>query len=107
MTPSQYRQAINKYNSAAKKFNSEQKRKIDDYNRKAKKHNDDVNRSIDNYNREVRKYNAAQRARKQKLNSAITNFVTKGEENSIESANEEVNANIVSMSFNKKSEINE
>ena len=74
MTPSQYRQAINKINSDIRKFNSEQKRKIDDYNRKVKRHNAEVNRSIDNYNREARKYNTAQRASRQKLNNAISQY---------------------------------
>lgn len=71
MTPSQYRQAVNKYNSQVKRYNAELKRKVDNYNRQAKKHNAEVNRAIDNYNREVRKYNTQQQARKQKLKSAI------------------------------------
>ncbi len=71
MTPSQFRQAVNKYNSQVKRYNAEIKRKVDNYNRQAKKYNADLNRAIDNYNREVRKYNAQQQARKQKLRSAI------------------------------------
>ena len=74
MTPSQYRAAVNKYNSTVRKIYADRKRKIDAYNREVKKHNAEVNRSIDNYNREVRKYNAAQRARRQNLNNAINQY---------------------------------
>jgi hypothetical protein len=56
INPSQYKQAIAKYNNAVRKFNS------------------DMKRNVDNYNRVVRKYNSEQIARRQKLRSAISRF---------------------------------
>lgn len=82
MTPSQYKQYINR-------LNAENKRRVDEYNRAVKKHNDNVNRNIDNYNRQVKKqvdeynrdvrrYNAEQESRRQKINSAIRQFNNSG-----------------------------
>ena len=67
ISPSQFRQLVNK-------VNRENKRAVDNYNREVKKHNSAVKKNIANYNREVRKFNAEQERKRLKLNQAIRSF---------------------------------
>lgn len=56
MTPAQYRSAVNK-------AQREQKQAVDKYNRAARQHNAAVKKVVGDYNRDVRTYNSKARAR--------------------------------------------
>ncbi|HEX6455478.1 MAG TPA: hypothetical protein VF009_03045 [Solirubrobacterales bacterium] len=57
------RQAINQYNAAARKYNSELKRAVDSHNAEARK----ARQAVERYNREARAHNTRVRADQQRL----------------------------------------
>lgn len=74
ITPTKYKQMVDKYNREVKKHTDNLKRQINDYNRQVDKYNREVKKNIDNYNREVRSFNSEQERKRQKLNQAIRQF---------------------------------